>query len=290
MIGKTIAHFEVLDTLGEGGMGAVYRAKDTRLKRDVAIKLLASHLLNDEEAKQRFLTEARATSALNHPNVCTLYDILDLDGQYFLVMECLEGQTLRALLEDGPLEVVRAVHIINQIAAGLGAAHKKHIVHRDIKPSNIMVVNDDYVKIMDFGIARLVDGEPITKTGSVIGTLAYMSPEQLQGDVTDHRSDIWSLGVLFFEMLTGSKPFKAAYEAAIIYAILHEKAIDINELRDDIPLHISVVLSKSLDKSPLHRYQNVDAFSRDLNNFDASLKQGAPSRPVIVIIPFGRPG
>ena len=274
MIGKTVAHFEVLDALGEGGMGAVYRAKDTRLGRNVAIKMLANHLIKDDESRQRVLTEARATSAMNHPNVCTLYDILEHDEQFYIVMECLEGQTLNALIEAGPLEADRAIHIIRQVAAGLGAAHEKNIVHRDIKPANIMIGNDDHAKIMDFGIARLTDTDSVTRTGNVIGTLAYMSPQQLRGEAVDYRSDIWSLGVLLFEMLTGKRPFDGAYDAALMYSILNEEPPDLPSNIIDSSADIEQLIRRTLSKDVTQRPESCEAFVRYLKGNTIS----APSR------------
>jgi eukaryotic-like serine/threonine-protein kinase len=194
MIGQTISHYRITEKLGEGGMGVVYKAEDTKLERTVALKFLAAHLLSDSEAKQRFLREAQAAAALNHPNICTVHEIDDAEGKTFLAMAFIEGESLEARVERGPLPLKEALDIGRQMAEGLEAAHDKGIVHRDIKPANVMVDAKGRATIMDFGLARLTEASRMTKADQAMGTVAYMSPEQAQGMQVDHRSDIWSLG------------------------------------------------------------------------------------------------
>src|SRR5438046_3625871 len=207
MIGQTISHYKILEKLGEGGMGVVHKAEDTKLDRLVALKFLPSHLAASELDKARFIQEAKAASAINHPNICTIYSIDEYDGKMFIVMEFVDGQTLRQRRES--ISDKQAIDIGIQIADGLAAAHEKGIVHRDIKPENIMIRKDGIAQIMDFGLAKLRGNvSRLTKEGSTVGTAGYMSPEQVQGQDADHRSDIFSYGVLLFELLTGQTPFK----------------------------------------------------------------------------------
>jgi len=217
MIGSTISHYRILEQLGSGGMGVVYKAEDTRLKRIVALKFLPPALTSNPEARQRFVLEAQAASALDHSNICTVHEIgTSDDGQMFIVMACYEGCTLKKKIERGPLDIDLAVDIAIQTSEGLARAHEAGIVHRDIKPANIFITTHNEVKILDFGLAKLAGQTLMTKTGSTMGTAAYMSPEQARGDSVDHRTDIWSLGVVLYEMLTGHRPFESDYEQALI--------------------------------------------------------------------------
>ena len=223
MIGKTISHYKILEEIGSGGMGIVYKAEDTNLKRHVALKFLPPELTRDTEARERFIHEAQSASALDHPNVCTVYEIGKTeDGQMFIAMGYYEGETLKDKIAKGPLKLDEAIEIAIQIATGLEKAHKKGIVHRDIKPANIFITNDNVVKLLDFGLAKLSGQTKLTKNASTLGTVAYMSPEQAQSGAVDQRTDIWSFGVVLYEMLTGSLPFKGDYEQAIIYSIMNE--------------------------------------------------------------------
>ncbi|MFV1980103.1 MAG: serine/threonine-protein kinase, partial [Rhodothermia bacterium] len=224
MTGKSIGHYEVGEKLGAGGMGVVYHARDTKLERDVALKFLPTEWSRDEDAKRRFMQEARTASGLDHQNICTVYEIGETeDGQLFIVMPLYRGQTLKYRLKGGQLSVSESVSIIRQLLEGLATAHEAGIIHRDVKPANIMLADRGQVKLLDFGIAKLGAGIGLTQTGSTLGTAAYMSPEQTKGADVDKRADLWSAGVLFYEMLTGRRPFEADYEQAVIYGILNSQ-------------------------------------------------------------------
>lgn len=295
MIGKTISHYKVLTKLGEGGMGVVYRAEDTKLRRHVALKFLPAEYTYDREAKQRFLHEARAASALDHPNICTVHEIDETDdGQIFIVMACYEGKSLRDLIGKGPLKVEQALDIAGRIAEGLVEAHAKHIVHRDIKPANILVAKDGGIKIVDFGLAKLAGQARLTRTGTTLGTVAYMSPEQARGEEVDGRTDIWSLGVILYEMLTGELPFKGDYEQAILYSVLNENPTAMARKRPSIPADLERIVSTALEKDKDKRYNQTHDFLMDLRTVrkkikpehleqDFSVKDATPS---IAVLPF----
>ena len=212
MIGETISHYKILEKLGAGGMGVVYKAEDTKLKRTVALKFLPPELARDEEAKKRFIREAQAAASLDHPNICTIYEVNESDGQTYIAMAYVEGESLKQFIKRGPLELGKALGIAAQAAEGLKAAHAKGIIHRDIKSANVMLTPEEQAIIMDFGLAKMAEATRMTKTGTTLGTAAYMCPEQVLGKAEDQRSDIWSLGVVLYEMLMGKLPFKGDYD------------------------------------------------------------------------------
>ncbi|KPJ61156.1 MAG: hypothetical protein AMJ46_02170 [Latescibacteria bacterium DG_63] len=288
MVGKTISHYRILEKLGEGGMGMVYKAEDTKLKRTVALKFLASQALGTDEEKARFLHEAQTAAALNHPNICTIHEIDEADGQTFIGMECVEGLSLKEKVSSGPLKLDEAVGIAAQVAEGLQRAHQKGVVHRDIKPANIMVTGEGAAKIMDFGLAKLAGRAKVTKTGTTIGTIAYMSPEQASGHGVDHRSDIWSLGVVFYEMLTGELPFKSDYEAALIYSIINEEPLEPSQLDRKISPQLDAIIMKMLEKDLEQRYASVEEFIKDVQDFRKGLesKERDMKTKVIAVLPF----
>ncbi len=260
MIGKTISHYKILEKLGEGGMGVVYKAQDTKLDRTVALKFLPKHLLCDEEAKSRFIHEAKAASVLNHTNITTIYEIDEAEGECFISMEYVEGKSLKELIKDKKTQkwdMAKIMDVGIQMVEGLSKAHRKGIVHRDIKSDNIMLTNEGLIKIMDFGLAKLKGVPRVTKTGTTVGTVAYMSPEQTRGEEVDHRTDIWGLGVLLYEILTGELPFQGDYEAAIIYQILNAEPKAIQWFRSDVPDNILTLISQLLQKDPSNRLSST---------------------------------
>ena len=253
-----LAHYRILELAGGGGMGVVYKAEDLRLARTVALKFLPPELTRDPDAKSRFLQEARAASALDHPNICTIHEVGETDdGQLYLAMPFYDGETLRKRIERGPLPIDEAVDIAEQIARGLAKAHRGGIVHRDIKPANLMVTSDGVVKILDFGLAKLAGAAAITRTGSSVGTPAYMSPEQSRGEEVDHRTDLWSLGVVLYEMVAGRRPFRGEHEQAILYSLLHEEPKPLAELRPEAPPELERIVEGLLAKDPAQRYPTV---------------------------------
>ncbi|MBI1805493.1 MAG: protein kinase [Ignavibacteria bacterium] len=248
MIGQTISHYKILEKLGEGGMGVVYKAEDTKLDRLVALKFLPSHLAASEQDKARFIQEARAAAALNHPNVCSVIDIQEVADRQFIIMEFVEGENLKTKIRKEKLTLDQITDIGLQIAQGLNAAHNKHIVHRDIKSDNIMITKDGQVKIMDFGLAKLKGDHGLTKTGTTIGTVAYMAPEQIQGMEVDHRTDLWAFGVVLYEMMSGTLPFRGEHEAALMYEVLNIEPKPIPSVRSDIPDRVQSLIMQLLQK------------------------------------------
>jgi len=272
MIGKTISHYKILDKIGEGGMGVVYKAEDTKLKRTVALKFLPPEFSRNAEAKERFIHEAQAASALDHPNICTIYEINSTDeNQMFIAMAYYEGETLKEKIERKPIDIDESINIGKQIAQGLEKAHDKGIIHRDIKPANIFITNDGLVKILDFGLAKLSGHTKLTKIGSTMGTISYMSPEQAQGLGVDHRTDIWSLGVVLYEMVAGQLPFKGEFEQAVIYSIMNEDPEQIIAIQKDISSHFETIIKKCLEKKASERYQNINQLTSDLHSLKGGL-------------------
>ena len=270
--GSTVAgRYQILEELGRGGMGVVYKAEDTKLKRTVALKFLPSELIHIPDVKERFMREAQAAAALDHPNICTVHEFDEAEEKTFISMAYVEGQSLKKKIESGPLELDEALRIATQVAEGLQEAHNKGVVHRDIKSANIMVTEKGQAKIMDFGLARVAGGTLVTREGTTMGTIAYMSPEQARGEKVDHRTDIWSLGVVMYEMLTGRLPFKGEHEQAIVYSILKEKHKPITEFQDDTPESIEQVVAKTLEKDPGKRYQQIEELLDDLKSISAGI-------------------
>ena len=264
MIGTTISHYKILEKLGEGGMGVVYKAHDDKLDRVVALKFLPHHLTVNEAEKARFLQEAKAAAALNHPNACSIYRIEEHDSQQFIEMEYVDGVTLRHRIASSSMKINEAIPYAIQIGEALHEAHSKGIVHRDVKAENIMINSRNQIKVMDFGLAKLKGSLKLTKTSSTVGTLAYMAPEQIQGSEVDARSDIFSFGVVVFEMLTGHMPFRGEHDAAMMYSILNEEPEPIQKYLTDAPPEIIHVINKALDKDPADRYQSVAEMVVDL--------------------------
>lgn len=277
MIGKTISQYKVLEKLGEGGMGVVYRAHDTKLDRDVALKFLPLELTQDPSARERFIHEAKAASALSHPNVCAIHDIQDHEDQMFIVMDFVDGQTLRE--KQASINFKQAIDIGIQVADGLAAAHEKGIVHRDIKPENIMIRRDGIAQIMDFGLAQLRGNvSRLTKEGSTVGTAGYMSPEQVQGQDTDHRSDIFSFGVLLYELLAGQLPFKGVHETALAYEIVNVDPAPMSSIKPEIDPHLDAIVLECLEKDPRERTQSIAQVSLDLKRYKRESSRQRASR------------
>ena len=275
MIGKTISHYKILEKLGQGGMGVVYKAEDLKLHRFVALKFLPPHV-SDDEAAQRFANEAHAVSALDHPNICAIYEIDQTpEGQMFIAMPCYDGASLLEMIRKGPLTLDEAVGIASQIARGLAKAHEKGIVHRDVKPGNILVTNDGLAKVVDFGLAKLATQARLTRVGTTVGTIMYMSPEQAQGEEADERSDIWSLGVVLYEMATGRPPFEGEHEQAIIYSILNKTPEPVGRLLPGAPKELERILTTALAKKPDERYQRMSELAADLDLLREKLQKEA---------------
>ena len=255
-----------MEKLG-GGMGVVYKARDVKLDRFVALKFLPLQFSANAEAKRRFTQEAKAASALDHNNICTIHEIGETsDGQLFIAMAHYEGQTLKKKIKQGPIPLDEALDIAVQIARGLEKAHAKDIVHRDVKPANVMVTDDGVVKILDFGLAKIAD-EQSTKTGTTMGTVAYMSPEQARGETVDHRTDVWSLGVVLYEMFTGERPFQGDYDQAIIYSLMHEDQTPAHERNPELPEELEHVVAMCLEKDATQRYPSMADLLADLEIF-----------------------
>jgi serine/threonine protein kinase len=295
MVGKTISHYKILDKLGEGGMGVVYKAKDIKLDRVVAIKFLPQHLTTESVEKERFVHEAKAASALSHTNVTTIHEIDEFEGQTFIVMEYCEGKTLRQIVEKETLSIKKVLDIAIQICEGLTIAHEKGIVHRDIKSDNIMLTPRGQVKIMDFGLAKLKGATKLTQSRTTLGTASYMSPEQAQREEVDHRSDIFSFGVVLYELLTGQLPFQGDHEAAVLQAIINEEPLPVARFNNKVSAKLQDVVDKALGKEKEERYQHIDDVLADLRREKKSLEyvkttqippEAIPTKSKRTLLPF----
>ncbi|MGD9898924.1 MAG: protein kinase [Calditrichaceae bacterium] len=277
---RSISHYHIIEQIGEGGMGVVYLAEDTKLERQVAIKFLPRQVGIDPKEKERFKTEAKAAASLNNPNIATIHAIEEVDDEIFIVMEYINGQELKDIIHDGreksiddiktpPISPEDMISYAIQAATGLNTAHEKGIIHRDIKSSNIMLTRDGIIKIMDFGLAKIRGNPQLTIVGSTLGTAAYMSPEQAKGDEADQRSDIWSFGVVLYELATGEVPFSGSYEQAVMYSIVNDEPVPVLEINQDVPPRLARIISKCLEKEPGSRYQNMREVLTDLKNINS---------------------
>jgi tetratricopeptide (TPR) repeat protein/TolB-like protein len=276
---KLVSHYRILGELGAGGMGVVYRAEDTKLGRTVALKFITPHGAEGAGEKERFLREAQAAASLSHPNICTIHEIDEADGELFFAMELVEGENLKDRIARGPLKIEEALDVALQAAQGLEAAHGKGIVHRDVKPANIMVEESGLVKLMDFGLAKKSGRSRLTREGTTLGTVAYMSPEQARGEEAGARSDIWSLGAVLYEMVAGRPPFRGDYEQAVLYSVLNEAPEPLTAIRAAVPMELERIVAKALAKDPAERYQHADELIADVRSLRKSLEVGAASGP-----------
>jgi serine/threonine protein kinase/Tfp pilus assembly protein PilF len=288
LAGTKLGNYEIESLLGRGGMGVVYKATQISLSRSVALKFLPPELIDSREWKERFHREAQAAAALAHPNICTIHEIDEADDRVFIAMECLEGQSLDKKIESGPLDIDEAINIALRVAEGLRHAHKRGIIHRDIKPANIMVTEDGQAKIMDFGLAKLSDKTRLTKTATVMGTIAYMSPEQARGDKDiGHQTDIWSLGVVLYEMLTGMLPFDAETNTGLIYKIINEDPEPIRNHRGDLPGPLVSIVEKTTQKNSQSRYGDAEELISELETVKSETSVSVESSsPSIAVLPF----
>ena len=292
MVGQTLKHYKVEALLGRGGMGVVYKALDIRLHRPVALKMLAPNLVADPDRRTRFLREAQSAAVLTHPAIAQVYDIDEVDGGIFIAMEFVDGKTVTRLIKDGELDLLGAVEIARQIADGLAKAHELGILHRDIKSDNIMVTKDGHAKLLDFGLAKLLESQPeepgapgdpmqtLTKShgqtmpGAVMGTLSYMSPEQARGQALDQRSDIFSLGIVMYEMVAGELPFKGDTPIDTMHAIAYEEAKPVTVVRRNLSPEVHRIVSRCLRKRPDDRYPDARALAADLKRLEQDLETG----------------
>jgi len=269
LVGKKLNNYEIIQKIGAGGMGEVYLATDTKLNRKIAIKIIPEQYKSDEIAIKRFRREAKAIAALNHPNIITIYEVGDHDERPYFAMEYLKGKPLTEIIKSKTLKIPEVLDIIKQICSGLNEAHKNKIIHRDIKPANIIVGENGQVRILDFGLADVAGGSKITKSGSTLGTIGYMSPEQILGEKVDSRSDIFSLGVLFYEMVTGRRPFEGEFDAAIMNSILNDEPEPISRFKSGVPEGLQKIIDKAIEKDRNKRYQTVTEIPADLNRISS---------------------
>jgi len=276
--------YKIIGEIGRGGMGVVLKAEDTKLKRMVALKFLPSEVSRYPEAKERFIREAQAAAALDHPNICTIFEINEAEGQTYIAMAYVQGESLKEKISSGSLDIPEVLDIAVQIAEGLKHAHGRGITHRDIKPANIMLTEDGQAKIMDFGLAKIERAADLTRMMTIMGTAAYMSPEQARGETVDHHTDIWSLGCVLFELLSGQRPFPGEHERALLYSILNEPPRLISLLRKELPAQLETIIHKCLEKDPKNRYQDAADLAKALKSFDKAAQKAR--QPSIAVLPF----
>jgi serine/threonine-protein kinase len=295
MIGEQILHYKILDKIGEGGMGVVYKAEDTRLGRTVALKFMPPDVTRDDRSKQRFIREAQTIAALDHPNLCTIHAIEEApDDRLFIAMACYSGETLADRIKRNPVDIGEAVNISIAIADAMKSAHAAGIIHRDIKPANVFLVENGPVKLVDFGLAKWQGASAITRSGVTLGTVAYMSPEQARGEEIDARTDVWALGTVMYEMLTGQRAFGGDYEQAILYSVLNTDPEPVSALREGVTGELEDIVSRALIKSPVVRYQSADEILADLRELrdntggetGAEGAGGGADTPSIAVLPF----
>ncbi|NNF04411.1 MAG: serine/threonine-protein kinase, partial [Rhodothermales bacterium] len=309
MTGTTLSHYKIVEELGRGGMGIVYLGEDTKLDRQVAIKVLPSSALASDDDRARFYREAKAAAALNHPNIAQIYQIDEAvpgDAPHgtqpspFIAMEYIDGEPLDARIKRGPLKIKEAVRLASQIASALGEAHDKNIVHRDVKASNVMLTSKGDAKVLDFGLALTAASTKLTRMGSTLGTVAYMSPEQARGEEVDGRTDLWALGVVLYEMISGRNPFGGDYEQAVVYGILNAEPEPLTAVRTGVPMELERITEKPLTKDARHRYQAASGLIADLERLQVDLTKsdgtrlipasvseaGSVNTPISLLIPF----
>lgn len=293
MIGRNLGHYRIVDKLGEGGMGVVYKALDAVLERYVALKILSPDALASPEHKRRFFHEAKTVSALNHPNIVTVYEIAEIDGVLFIAMECVTGRTLHQIMEERRLPVSEALRYAVQIADGLAAAHSRGIIHRDLKPGNIILNDEGLIKVVDFGLAKydsrvgllreqtqtLATGPVLTEEGRIVGTVSYMSPEQAEGKPLDCRSDIFAFGAVLYEMLTGERAFEGETKVSTLAAIIMNEPRPASEVLPGLPRELDRVITMCLRKDPARRYQNIDDLRITLHDLNVESDTGRLAAP-----------